>query len=529
MGKYLLLFPVHLFKEISQIRDGKYDRIYLLEDPRYFTDFRYHKLKLAYHRASMKAYFDYLAASMPSLRPKLHYVEYKEISRGFYRKLAGVSGTEIEAYDPADHEVEARLLAAKVKIIPTLNFAVTREEAIEKLPEYMNAKSGRFNFMNFYKYMRRKTGILVTAKGAPVGGKWSFDRENRDKYPEKGGPPLPGISSSLVPDYGKNAKYVEEAKRYVEKHFGKNYGSLDNFIYPIDHNGARKWAEEFCQKRFQHFGQYEDAMLSRKDRMEGGDGGEDDFSDQSARRAKIDKDPLGRSILFHSVLSPMMNIGLITDKEVIEIVLKCAKKKRVSIASLEGFIRQVIGWRNYVYAIYATKYGNPEMPGAKFQKMVQKMNFMRATKALPYRAFWTATTGIRPVDDAIQGFIDYGYTHHIQRLMVLGNYMLLLGIRPKDVHMIFMEWAIDAYDWVMMANVYGMSQHADRGRMMTRPYFSSANYILTMSDYKGSEEWVEKWNGLYGKFIEKHREYLKRGYATARMVTFYERQKKGKQ
>ena len=516
--KYLLLFPVHLFKDVAPIRKAGYDRIYLLEDPRYFTDFRFHKLKLAYHRATMKSYYDYLA-SFDDLKSRLHYVEYKEIStsggscressRVFFKTLA--KRADLEAYDPADHPLETRLLAAGTKILPTLNFAISREEAIEKLPTYMTAASGRFNFMNFYKMMRQKRGILVTAKGAPVGGKWSFDRENRKKYPQSGGPALPGISGGLIPDHGEAATYVEEAKSYVEKHFPKNYGSLENFIYPVDHAGARKWAEEFCEKRFKHFGDYEDAMLARKE-GDGGDGG--------------DGDKLKRSILFHSVLSPMMNVGLITDSEVLEIVEKCHETEKIPIAGYEGFIRQVIGWRNYVYSMYATKYGQPEITGAAFGKMVKKMNFMRATKKLPYADFWKATTGIRPVDDAIQGFVDYGYTHHIQRLMVLGNYMMLLGIRPNDVYKIFMEWPIDAYDWVMMANVYGMSQHADGAKMMTRPYFSSANYILTMSDYKASEEWVPKWNDLYGKFIEKHRDYLKKGYATARMVTLYDKQKK---
>jgi deoxyribodipyrimidine photolyase-related protein len=504
LSKYLLLFPVHLFKEISQIQKGGYDRIYLLEDPRYFTDFRFHKLKLAYHRATMKAYYDYLA-SFRDIKPRLHYVEYKEILRGdFYKKLA--KNADLEAYDPADHPLEERLLAASTstKILPTLNFSITREEAIEKLPEYITVKSGRFNFMNFYKMMRKKRGILVTANGDPIGGKWSFDRENRSKYPQSGGPPLPGIPPKLIPD---SSAYVTEAKSYVERNFPKNYGSLDHFIYPIDHAGARKWAEEFCEKRFRYFGEYEDAMLARKDREE----------------EENKKDPLDRSILFHSVLSPMMNVGLITDTEVLEIVEKCYKKRKIPIAGYEGFIRQVIGWRNYVYAVYVTRYGNPESSGTAFKKMVKGLNFMRATKKLPYKAFWTATTGIRPVDDAIQGFIDYGYVHHIQRLMVLGNYMMLMGIRPNDVYTIFMEWAIDAYDWVMMANVYGMSQHADGGRMMTRPYFSSANYILTMSDYKANEEWVPKWNALYGKFIKKHRDYLKRGYATAFMVRLYEK------
>jgi deoxyribodipyrimidine photolyase-related protein len=155
---------------------------------------------------------------------------------------------------------------------------------------------------------------------------------------------------------------------------------------------------------------------------------------------------------------------------------------------------------------------------------------MKHKESLPYKHFWAGTTGILPVDDAIKTIQKYAYAHHIQRLMVLGNFMLLLKINPNDVFRIFMEWTIDAYEWVMTANVYGMAEHADGGIIMTRPYFSSSNYIRSMSNYKcGGEEdvnWCKVWDALYGSFIEKHRTYLKRGYATSRMVTFYERKSK---
>ncbi len=156
------------------------------------------------------------------------------------------------------------------------------------------------------------------------------------------------------------------------------------------------------------------------------------------------------------------------------------------------------------------------------------MNFMKHKERLPIKHFWQGTTEIKPVDDAIKTIIKYGYSHHIQRLMVLGNFMFLLKINPNDVFKIFMEWTVDAYEWVMTANVYGMSQHADGGIIMTRPYFSSSNYILSMSNYKcdsgrKEENWCNIWNALYGRFIENHRDYLKRGYSTSRMVTFYDR------
>ncbi len=493
-NKVFLLFPIHLFKNIHLLKD--YNHIYLIEEPRYFTDYSFHKLKLAYHRASMKYYYDYLKKH----KLNVTYIDFNQVNKVFYTLLH--KKHDLYAYDPNDHLLESTLLKANTEIIVSQNFSINRETILQNLNTFYNPKNKKFNFMNFYKMMRVQLNILVSKSGSPVGGKWSFDEENRKPYPVKNGPKIPDL-----PKVNSTNPYIKEAISYIEKHFPKNDGSLDYFIYPITHEESRKWCENFCKNRFKYFGLYEDAMIHCNE------------TNENIKNCEF---------LFHSVLSPMMNIGLITDSEVLDIVLKYEKK--VHISAFEGFIRQVIGWRNYIYAIYATKYGNPEMSISNYYNYIHKMNFMKHKEKLPYKHFWNGTTGVLPVDDAIKTIQKYGYVHHIQRLMVLGNFMLLMKINPNDVFKIFMEWTVDAYDWVMTANVYGMTQHADGGIIMTRPYFSSSNYILSMSNYKcggkGEEKdknWCKVWDALYGSFIEKHNIYLKRGYSTARMVTFYSR------
>jgi deoxyribodipyrimidine photolyase-related protein len=215
------------------------------------------------------------------------------------------------------------------------------------------------------------------------------------------------------------------------------------------------------------------------------------------------KDPF----LFHSVLTPMMNIGLLTDTEVLKIVLQYQEK--IPIQSFEGFIRQLIGWRNYVYTIYLLT-------------DIENTNFFNHTNKLNKEIMWKAETKLLPIDNIINKIVDYSYCHHIERLMYLGNYMLLCMIDPKDVYTIFMEWTIDAYDWVMVANVYGMSQFSCGDLMMKKPYFSSSNYILKMSDYK-KDNWCKIWDALYYNFINKHEKYLKTNYGTSRQVYHWNR------
>jgi deoxyribodipyrimidine photolyase-related protein len=199
--------------------------------------------------------------------------------------------------------------------------------------------------------------------------------------------------------------------------------------------------------------------------------------------------------LHHSVISPLVNIGLLNPQQVVDRVLELAPKYNIPLNSLEGFIRQIIGWREFIRIVY-------EREGTK----QRTSNYWGFSRKIP-PSFWNGTTGIEPIDQTIQKLLKTSYSHHIERLMILGNFMLLCEFDPDEVHRWFMEMYIDAYDWVMVPNVYGMTQFADGGLMTTKPYISGSNYLIKMSDYKKGK-WCEVWDGLFWRFMHVHRDFF---------------------
>lgn len=441
----LVLFPTQLFKNLHFKKDI---HLFLLEHPHYFTDFPFHKQKLIFHRASMKAYEDYISQFY-----SVTYIEYYQ-SKDLLSEIKKRKITHLHLFELPDHQLEKEI----EKRIKDLNVSRTWHESpsyltsTKEINTYFKDKK-QLRMASFYQFQRKRLGILVN-NNKPVGGKWSFDTENRKEIPAAF--PVPPI---WIPE--KN-EYIQEASRYIKKNFANNPGLTDEWIYPITHNDAESWLQNFLDKRLIHFGDYEDA---------------------------IDKNS---TALFHSVLSPLLNAGLLEPKIVIEHALKKYKEKSISLNNIEGFVRQIIGWREYMRVIYIKK--------GKIQK---KSNFWKHTKAMP-EAFWKATTTIDPVDETIKKVLRIGYAHHIERLMILGNFMLLCEIKPEDVYFWFMSLFIDAYDWVMVPNVFGMSQYADGGLITTKPYISSSSYLMRMSNYKSSE-WQLIWNSLYWNFIDKHK------------------------
>ena len=478
MKTIFLIFPIHLYKNIENLY-GK--NIYIIEDPRFFSDFNYHKLKLAYHRATMKNYYNYLKTNKKIKSVK--YIDFSHKINNFYEEIN--EKYKIYMYDPCDNILKNKILKIihNINIIQTPNFLVNITIINQNLDKFCKETKSKkkYNFMNFYKWQRIRLKILMNKDGiTPVGGMWSFDKDNREKLPKN--VKIPNILN-LNENNRKRMSYINEAKEYINKNFPKNYGSLDNFVYPINHEESILWLHNFIKNKFENFGIYEDAETMR--------------------------DPF----LFHSVLTPMMNNGLFTDTEVLDIVLKYQKK--IKLSSFEGFIRQIIGWRNYVYTVYLLE--------ADF---LENANFFQHKNKISESILWKGQTDILPIDNIIHKIVNYGYAHHIERLMYLGNYLLLCMINPKEVYNIFMSWTIDAYEWVMLPNVIGMSQFADGGLMMTRPYFSSSNYILKMSDYK-KEVWTKTLDTLYYNFINTHKKYLSKNYATARQVAFWNKKTKG--
>lgn len=463
------IFPIHLYNIPTPLQ---YDKIYIIEHPRFFTDFKYHKLKLAFHRATMKSYFD----SLKKTHKKIKYIElanYSNFSKKHHNSI-------ITSYDLNDNICTNQLTKdfKNIKFINNLNFILTPEDIISNSNIFY--KKPKFNFMNFYKWQRTRLNILINSDGTPKGGKWSFDKENRKKIPH------------IFPDsYSINlCSYKKEAIEYVNRNFQNNYGSLDNFIYPIDFNSAKEFFKSFVKNKLNNFGPYEDAVQSNS------------------------------AFLYHSVLTPLLNIGILTDNYIISYLQKYISKNKgiASIESLEGFVRQVIGWRNYIFAIYIIC--GPEL---------KNMNYFNNNKSINKDLIWSAKTNIKPIDDSMQKIIKYSYVHHIERLMYLGNFLLLLQTKPIDVYTLFMEWTIDAYEWVMVPNIFGMSQFADGGTMMTRPYLSSSNYICKLSDYKKSEEWTNVFDSLYYYFIYKKQNYFKNNYVMAAQIKHWTNKSKDEQ
>lgn len=328
----------------------------------------------------------------------------------------------------------------------------------------------------FYTAMRKQYNVLIK-DNEPTGGKWSLDKENRKKLPKDiKVPELP-----IMYDWD----YLDEAKKYVQIHFPDNPGDITTFFLPTNHQDTLSWFVSFLHTRFIQFGPYEDAM--HKD----------------------------EPFLFHSVLSPLINIGLITPVQVIDQTLKYAEEHDIPLNSVEGFIRQIIGWREYIRGVYVQK-----------GRYMRGQNFFDAHQPLP-DGMYDGTTGIAPVDIVIRRLLKYSYSHHIERLMILGNFLLLNHVEPHEVYRWFMELYVDSYDWVMVPNVYGMSQYAAGNLMTTKPYCSGSAYVLRMSNYEKGD-WTSIWDGLFWQFIETHKAYYKSNHRIKMMPKVLRRMDKNK-
>lgn len=452
-----LIFPHQLFEENPLFENGF--PCYLVEEYLFFKQYPFHKQKIAFHRATMQFYRDFLQ----NKNLDVHYIASTSETSDIRKLIPFLSKKgipEIHYLDPADYWLEKRIVEGctsegiKIVVHDTPMYLNTKEE----LSSFFKPDKKKFHQTTFYKEQREKRAILLKDDGKPVGGKWTFDTENRKKYPAKKTPP-----SIQFPD---NDSYYEEAKSYVGKHFGKHYGELtDQLLYPTTFEKTQAWFQNFLETRFTEFGTYEDAIVAEE------------------------------SILNHSVLTPMLNVGLIIPREIVDKSLSFAKANDIPINSTEGFIRQIIGWREFIRGIYITK--------GSYERTKHFWNF---TRKIP-KSFYDGTTGIYPVDQTIKKVLKTGYCHHIERLMVLGNFMVLCEFDPDDVYQWFMELFIDAYDWVMVPNVYGMSQFADGGLMSTKPYISGSNYLMKMSNYKKGE-WQETWDGLFWRFMHTHRDFF---------------------
>ncbi|WP_440955446.1 cryptochrome/photolyase family protein [Methanosarcina sp. Mfa9] len=550
-----------LFPSTERLKPDEKTLFFMAEDPGLCTRYAFHKHKLVFVLSAMRSYRDWLAEKydvlyypLPGIKEPGSGENFKEsenpvTSENFIpsanpgkRKLAHAVVGSLQKAKNLTYETKLKDVLEKYgigKIVTytledsffresILNFCARNGVELEMVDspgfltpvETFRAYKGerkKLRFNDFYIWQRKRLGVLLTEDGLPVGGKWNLDRENRKPLPRR----LEVPKLQAAPRTGN----TEEVIALVDTLFPDHPGRTENFYLPTTRKAALAWLDTFLKERFRYFGPYEDALAE------------------------------GEPFLFHSVLSPLLNFGLLTPGEVVEKAietyerstaadeifrkvgkeeeeeeeedrgkereeekggeegkvrkvgkeeekLKESEKEYFPFSSLEGFVRQVIGWREFMRGMHRCS----EIEG----------NFFGHERKLDGR-WYRGDLGIEPVDRTIRQVLEYGYAHHIQRLMVLGNFMLLCEIHPAEVYRWFMELFVDSADWVMVPNVYGMSQFADGGSFATKPYISGSNYLLKMGDYEKGE-WCEVWDALFWSFIDKNREFFLKNYRTAVLV-----------
>ncbi|MAD19335.1 MAG: cryptochrome/photolyase family protein [Planctomycetaceae bacterium] len=478
----LVVFPHQLFADHPALRDGPRPAA-LIEDSLFFGDAkhpaRFHKQKLRLHRSTMKRYEARLGEAGCEVTYHGHEPGRDPLSECI--EAASSSGVvRIVAAEVHDHLLERRIrrlvdrLGLELEIVPTPMFLNTDEDN-------RSWREGRKRWFmaDFYKHQRRRLGILMDGE-EPEGGRWSFDEDNRKKIPKAMMAEIPAIPT-FAPD-----AIEAEAGAHVEATYEGNPGRLGDPIYPTSHEEATAWLQAFLEQRLPRFGDYEDAIAA------------------------------GENWLWHGVLTPMLNIGLLTPGQVVDATLGHAGRHDIPLNSLEGFVRQVVGWREFMRATYVDL-------GVR----MRTTNHWGHHRPMP-EAFYDGTTGIEPVDDVIRRVLDTGYCHHIERLMVLGGFMFLCEIDPDEIYRWFMEMFVDSYDWVMVPNVYAMSQNADGGLITTKPYFSGSAYVKKMSNHRNGD-WNATWDGLYWRWILDHADELGKNPRWAMMCASAKRMDPAKQ
>jgi deoxyribodipyrimidine photolyase-related protein len=357
----------------------------------------------------------------------------------------------------------ARRVGLPLEIRPDHHFFAT----IEQFRQHAAGRK-QLRLEYFYRELRRQTGVLMDGD-QPVGGKWNLDAENRHAFSRHGPGDIP-TPMRFSPD-----QITLDVLRLITRRFPSHPGSLEHFDWPVTRQDALRALDDFCSHRLPQFGRYQDAMWT------------------------------GEPYLFHSRLSASMNLKLLTPREVVARAVHEFQAGNVPLPAAEGFIRQILGWREYVRGIYWTM-----MPS------YLERNELMAEAPLP-DWYWTGETEMQCLRQTLRQTLDLGYAHHIQRLMVTGLYTLLLGVQPRRVHEWYLAVYVDAVEWVELPNTLGMSQYADGGVMASKPYVATGKYLDRMSNYchgcrfrpdQATGERACPFTTLYWDFLGRHAERL---------------------
>jgi deoxyribodipyrimidine photolyase-related protein len=381
--------------------------------------------------------------------------------------------------EPGDHRVLTALQAAAAHAKVPLELRADRHFlcSAERFARHAKGRK-QLRMEYFYREMRREHGVLMAGE-EPEGGQWNFDADNRESF-GKNGPGFVPPPTRFAPD-----ATTQQVLQLVKQRFASHPGTVEHFAWPVTREQGLQVLEGFINERLEHFGRWQDAMWT------------------------------GEPWLYHSHLSVALNLKLLHPMEVIRAAEAAWRDGRVPLPAVEGFIRQILGWREYVRGIY-------------WQQMPQYLerNALNATHDMP-EWYWSGRTDLACLRDAITQTLQHGYAHHIQRLMVTGLFALLYGVHPKQVHGWYLSVYVDAVEWVELPNTLGMSQYADGGVMASKPYAATGQYIERMSDhcrqcrYKPKERVGERacpFTTLYWDFLLTHEQSLARNPRMALQV-----------
>lgn len=469
---FLILGDQLFYDKIKIIKDHK---ILMIESKSLFSRFSYHKAKITYMLSCMREFRDYLIS-------KNFDVNYFTVDNDqSFDKVLKTITDKITLFEPSDKQFRLTLYKyfelynIEFEVLDNPNFLTSNHDAQLYLEKN---KDRQLKMQNFYIYQRNKLGILMVDK-KPFGNKYSFDEENRLKLPKNH-----DIKNNVIKFKTKN---WTDAYNLTLENYANNPGEIENYsFYPLNFEQANIALDNFFDNRLDSFGDYEDALS--------------------------DKD----NFLYHSVLSPCINNGILNPSYILDrLNAYLIEKKQFSIYnpetranlklnSIEGYIRQIIGWREWVKImsefVYKDKLKNYNFFGS-YSKLPEYFWSLELDEKIPY-----------PIFKTLSNLKKTGYNHHIERLMVLANFMTINTIDPMEMYNWFMSMYVDAYPWVMIPNVFGMGSFADGGIYASKPYISGGNYIKKMSDYKNSKEWEGAFTDKFWEFMMNNEKYFKSNY-----------------
>lgn len=452
--------------------DPKQDVIWMAEVTAESTHVWTHKARIVTFLSAMRHF-------RARLRKRGWTVEYRQLddaenagslAQELTQAIARFNPQRLIMVEPGEWRVEELLRATAKQTSTPLDIRVDAHFLCTKAEFAAHARGRKQLRMEFfYREMRRKTGVLMTGD-EPAQGQWNFDAENRGSFGKRGPENVP-TPRRFPPD-----EITREVMALVEAKFPKHPGSLKHFDWPLTQEQAQQALDDFILHRLPDFGRYQDAMWTSE------------------------------PYLYHSRLSAAMNLKLIHPRTIIAAAEKAWRDRQAPIEAVEGFIRQILGWREYVRGIY-------------WHAMPQYLerNALKATLPLP-SFYWTGDTPMNCLRHAITQTLDHGYAHHIQRLMITGLFTLLLGVKPQAVHEWYLAVYVDAVEWVELPNTLGMSQYGDGGMMASKPYIASGKYIQRMSNYcegcrfnpaKATGDDACPFTTLYWDFLMRHEVLLR--------------------